>query len=143
MLNASNIACFSLNPYKEYCGALLDYNHTGTGVKLTLEVDPDTWESADLLLLFNLRWDKRNPGTISGTKPVQIAMFLDRELYNKVKGSGDLLMDSTAFVNADPGHPMRATSAWFATEVTEEVELPEALKEKGSVREGFTTHWKD
>jgi hypothetical protein len=52
-------------------------------------------------------------------------------------------MDTTAFVTADPGHPMRATTAWFATDVTEEVELPEALKEKGTLREGFTTHWRE
>jgi len=143
MSNSTNVACFSLNPYKDYCGALLEYTHTGSEVELTVEVDPETWESADLLMLFNMKWDKRNPGTISGTKPVQISMFLDRELYKKLKGSGDLLMDMTAFMTADPAHPMRATTAWFATEVTEEVELPEELKGKGTLREGFTTHWRE
>lgn len=143
MSNATDIACFSLNPYKEYCGKLLEFKHTDNGVKLTVEVDPETWESADLLMLFNLKWDKRHPGTISGTKPVQISMFLDRELYKKLTSSGDLLADKTAFMKADPQHPMRGTASWFATEVTEEVELPDHLKEKGTLREGFTTHWRD
>lgn len=138
-----DIACFSLNPSKEYCGTLLEYTHTGNGIELTVEVDPETWEFADLLMFFNLRWDKRNPGTISGTKPVQISMFLDHELYEKLAGSGELLADKRAFMAADPAHPMRATTAWFATEITEEVELPEELKGKGTLREGFTTHWRD
>ena len=41
--------------------------------------------SHDLLMFFNLGLDKRHPGRISGTKPVQIAMFLDRKLYGKTK----------------------------------------------------------
>jgi hypothetical protein len=143
MSNQPDIACFSLNPYKEYCGTLLEFRHTGSGVELTVEVDQETWESADLLMFFNLNLDKRHPGTISGTKPVQILMFLDRELYKKLKSSGDLLADKTAFMTANPEHPMRGTASWFATEVTEEVELPENLKEKGTLREGFITHWKD
>lgn len=143
MSTQQDTACFSLNPFKEYCGQLLEYSHTEHGVELTIEVDPETWESVDLLMFFNLQWNKRNAGTISGTKPVQISMFLNRDLYTKLKSSGDLLADKTAFMNANSDHPMRATTAWFATEVTEEVELPEALRGKGTLREGFTTHWKD
>lgn len=144
-MNMANpdVACFSLNPYKEYCGTLLAFENTGTGVEMTVEVDPETWESADLLMLFNLAWDKRNPGTISGAKPVQISMFLDRDLYKKLNESGDLLTDKTAFKEAKPDHPMRGTASWFATEVTEEVDLPAELQNLGSVREGFTTHWRD
>lgn len=143
MSTQQDTACFSLNPYSSYCGTLLGYNHTKDGVELTVELDPATWEFADLLMFFHLYWDKRNPGKISGTKPVQISMFLDRELYTKLKNSGELLTDKSAFINANQDHPMRATTAWFATEVTEEVELPEALKGKGTLREGFTTKWKD
>ena len=144
-MNMANpdVACFSLSPYKEYCGTLLEFKHTGTGVEMMVELDQETWESADLLMFFNLNWDKRNPGTISGTKPVQISMFLDRELYKKLKESGDLLTDKTAFKEAKPDHPMRGTQSWFATEVTEEVDLPAELQSMGSVREGFTTHWRD
>jgi hypothetical protein len=68
---------------------------------------------------------------------------LDRKRYKELRSSGDLLTDKSAFIKADSQHHMRSTAAWFATEVTEEVELPEHLKEKGVLREGFTTHWKD
>lgn len=144
MMNMSNpdAACFTLNEYKEYCGTLLEYTNTGSGIELTVEVDTETWEFVDLLMLFNLHWDKRNPGKISGTKPVRISMFLDRDLYEKLKGSGDLLADKDAYMAADLMHPMRSVTAWYATEVTEEVELPEELKNLGTLREGFTTHWR-
>lgn len=138
-----DVVCFSLNPYKEYCGTLLKFKHTGTGVEMTVKLDQETWESADLLMFFNLDWDKRNHGTISGARPVHISMFLDRDLYKKLSESGDLLTDKTAFRNASPDHPMRGTSSWFATEVTEEVDLPAELQKMGSVRQGFTTHWRD
>lgn len=143
MPKEKDIVCFTLNPYKEYCGTLLDFKYTEHDVRLTVELDPETWETADLLMFFNLKWDKRNPGTISGTKPVQISMFLDRQLFQKLKASDELLTDKNAYMKANLEHPMRGTSAWFATEVTEEVELPEELKNKGTLREGFTTHWKD
>jgi hypothetical protein len=143
MSTQPDIACFTLNPYKEYCGTLLKFKHIDNGVVLTVEVNQETWEAADLLILFNLRWDKRHPGKISGTKPVQISMFLDRTLYKKLKSSGELLMDKEAFMMAATEHPMRGTASWFATEVTEEVDLPEELKEMGTLREGFSTHWKD
>lgn len=64
MSNAPDTVCFSLNEYKEYCGTLVEFTHTGSGVELTVEVDTETWESADLLMMFNLHWDKRNPGTV-------------------------------------------------------------------------------
>jgi hypothetical protein len=143
MSTQPEIACFSLNPYKDYCGTLVEFRHSGAGVELVVEVDPETWETVDLLMFFNLGLDKRHPGRISGTKPVQIAMFLDGKLYEKLKSSGELLADKNAFMTASPAHPMRSTVSWFATEVTEEVDLPADLKAKGTVREGFTTVWKN
>ena len=56
---------------------------------------------------------------------------------------GELLADKDAYMSAAADHPMRSTAAWFATEVTEEVDLPEELKELGTLRTGFLTHWKD
>ena len=143
MPTPSDTACFTLNPYKEYCSTLLQYKQTEKGVELVIEVDAETWEAADLLILFNLQWDKRHEGKISGAKPVQISMFLDRALYKSLKSSGELLADKDAYMSAAADHPMRSTAAWFATEVTEEVDLPEELKELGTLRTGFLTHWKD
>lgn len=142
MSSPADTACFNLNPYAEYCGRLLDFNDTGATVELTVEVAPETWEFVDMLMMFNLDWDKRNPGNISGTKSVQISMFLDRDLYKKLKASGELVSDRAVFLAIQKDHPMKSTAVWFATEATEEVHLPEELKEKGTVREGFTTHWK-
>ena len=142
MLSPTDTACFSLNDYKEYCTKFIEYSHADGSIEMTVELDSATWEYADLLMFFNLRWDKRNPGTISGTKPVQISMFLDPKIYNELKESNKLLTDKAAYINAGKDHPMRRTTAWFATEVTEEVELPEELKGKGTLREGFTTNWK-
>lgn len=142
MTPGNDTACFELNEFAEYCGTLLDLKDTGKTLQLTLEVNETTWESVDLLMMFNLAWDKRNAGTISGTKPVQIVMTLDKSLYKTLKESGNLVTDSAAFSALGKGHPMRGTEAWFATEVTEEVDLPEELKSLGSLREGFTTHWK-
>jgi hypothetical protein len=143
MSTQNDIACFSLNPYKDYCGSLLEYQHKDGRIELTVELDTETWEFADNLMFFNLYWDKRNPGRISGTKPVQISMYLDPALYKDLSAAGNLLTDKNAFMAAKSDHPMRTITAWFATEVTEEVELPESLKGKGTLREGFTTHWKD
>lgn len=134
-------ACFNLNEYAQYCGSLIDFKDTGTTLELTLEVDTATWEYVDLLMMFNLTWDKRNAGSISGKKPVQIAMFLDRGIYNKLRGASEL-PDKAAFLNLAKDHPMKSTQTWFGTEVTEEVDLPEELKSKGTLREGFTTHWR-
>lgn len=139
----SDVVCFSLNPHKEYCVKLIEYKDAGNGIEMTVELDPETWEYADLLMFFNLYWDKRHPGKISGMKEVQISMYLDRELYKELKARGELLADKEAYQSATPDHPMRKTTAWFATEVTEEVDLPEELKSMGTLREGFTTHWKD
>lgn len=140
-MSLPDTACFSLNEHKEYCTRLLEYAHADGSIEMTVELDAETWEYADLLQFFNLRWDKRNPGKISGTKPVQISMFLDPKIYNELKASNNLLTDKSAYMNADKSHPMRKTTVWFATEVTEEVDLPEELKNKGTLREGFTTLW--
>lgn len=142
MSDSTNIACFSLNEHKEYCTSLLEYAHADSSIEMTVELDAETWEYADLLQFFNLRWDKRNAGKISGIKPVQISMYLDPKIYNELKASNNLLTDKAAYMNAGKDHPMRKTTAWFATEVTEEVDLPEELKSMGTLREGFTTHWK-
>lgn len=138
----TDTACFYLNEYANYCGSLHEFQDTGTTIELTLEFQPEIWESIDLLMMFNLQWNKRNQGEISGGKPVQIVMHLDKDLYTKLKASEKLITDRGAFVVSDPSHPMRGTSNWFATEVTEEADLPEDMKSMGTVRQGFTTHWK-
>lgn len=135
--------CFSIPAGTVYCATLLEYQQDKDQIWATIEVTPETWEIIDLVMLFNLHWNKRNAGSISGEKAVQIRMVLDKNIYDTLHAQGDLLIDTSSFLAADPSHPMRSAMHWFGIEVTEEVELPEALKDKGTLREGFTTQWKD
>lgn len=122
---------------------LLDFKHENDRIFVRIEASPEVWEIIDLVMLFNLKWDNRNPGSVSGEKPVELVLFLDKDLYDKLKASDCLLTDVEMFLQAENDHPMKSTVNWFVTEVTEEVNLPEYLKEMGSLREGFTTTWKD
>lgn len=135
--------CFTIPAGTEYCAALLEYRHVNNHIRATIEVDPETWQSIDLIELFKLRLDVRNPGRISGTKPVQLEIVLDPKIYEEVNAAGNLLTDKNTFLVSDSKHLMRSALNWFATEVTEEVDLPEGLKDMGTLREGFTTKWKD
>jgi len=143
MTTAGSTILFMLNPYASYPMTLLELEHTNGRVVATVEANPEIWEYVDLLMFFNLRWDVRNEGFVSGTKPVQVKIVLDKELYNSLQSSGQLLADQQAFFNSPLEHPMRKTTSWYALEVTEETDLPDRLKELGSLREGFTTKWKD
>lgn len=143
MNSTPNTICFNIPSGTEYCGALLDFKKVNNQIHAVIEVDPPTWEYIDLLQFFNLRWDARNPGTISGTKRVQLEIVLDPKIYDALTDAGTLLVSKDAFLTSDTNHPMRSVLSWFALEVTEEVDLPEHLKSMGTVREGFTTTWKD
>lgn len=140
---ATDSICFTIPAGTEYCGALLEYQHSGNQIRAVIEVGPETWESIDLIELFKLRLDVRNPGRISGTKSVQLVIVLDPKIYEELNASKALPADQRAFLATDAKHPARSALNWFATEVTEEVDLPESLKSMGSLREGFTTKWKD
>ncbi len=143
MTTASSIILFMLNPFASYQMTLLELLHTDNRLEATVEVSPEVWEYVDLLMFFNLRWDVRNEGSVSGTKAVQIKMVLDKNIYQSLKSSGQLLTDKNAFIESPLEHPMRGTTNWFALEVTEETELPDSLNELGSLREGFSTKWND
>lgn len=122
---------------------LLEYQHKDDQISAKIEVTPAIWESIDLVMLFNLTWDNRNEGSVSGEKPLEITMMFSKGLYKEMKASGTLLTDSSAFLAADKDHPMKSTKNWYITIVTEEVDLPEDMKAMGKLREGFTTKWKD
>lgn len=122
---------------------LLDFQHKDSQLSATIEVTPAVWESIDLIMLFNLTWDNRNEGSVSGATPLRIVMMFSKDLYKEMKASGTLLTDSATFLEADKDHPMKSTKNWYITEVTEEVDLPEDLKTKGTLRQGFTTVWKN
>ncbi len=126
-----------------YDAQLLDYKHERGQVRARIEVSPEVWESVDLVMLFNLKWDNRNPGSVSGDNPVEITLVLSKNLYSELQKTNALLADSVAFLNAPPDHPMKSTTQWYAIEITEGVTLPGELKDKGTLRQGFTTKWKE
>lgn len=121
---------------------LLDFQDKDDQLSARIEVTPAVWESIDMVMLFNLTWNNRNEGSVSGEKPLEIVMMFSKELYNEMKASGTLLTDSATFLDAGKDHPMKSTKNWYITEVTEEVDLPDELKGKGTLRQGFTTSWK-
>ncbi len=106
-------------------------------IEITVDADPATWETIDLAMLFNLRWDVRNDGVISGDTPVQIVLRLDAELVDQLP-DGDPV---EALASLDADHPLRSNTNWYALEVTEAVELPPSLAGTGDLRSGFTTNW--
>ncbi len=140
---SSQNVCFSIPSGATSCGTLLNYEQVKNQLRISIEVDPPTWEMIDLVMLFNLRWDVRKAGSVSGQKPVQIYLALDKILYEELLAKGELLTDKDAFLSAPDNHPMRSNVSWFGLEVTEEVDLPDELKSKGTLREGFTTKWRD
>lgn len=115
----------------------VDATRTDVGVTLTVEADPATWETIDLVMLFNLRWDVRDEGAISGDVPVQIVLRPDGDLVDQLP-VGDVV---EALASLDADHPLRSNTNWYALEVTEAVELPPSLADTGDLRSGFTTRW--
>lgn len=117
---------------------------TEPDVALTLQADPAHWETIDLLQLFQLRWDARHEGVVSGERPVWI----------EIKPASDVDVDPlpddpaglAAFVAAAGGRdeePWRDAQRWYALSVTEAVDLPPELAALGEVRSGFATVWAD
>lgn len=125
-----------------YTVTLLELKHDNGHVAVRIEVTPEVWESIDMIMMFNLTWNNRNQGSVSGDKPVQIVMMLSKELYLELMASGSLITDASTFIEAPKDHPMRKTNQWYAIEVTEEVALPPDMADLGTLREGFTTTWK-
>lgn len=112
-------------------------------VRLTIEVAPPAWETADLLMLFHLDWDARREGSVSGAQPVQIELRLDADAANPddLPQAPETL--AAAISGAADDSPLRAETSWYALAVTEPVDLPPELAGKGNVRSGFTTTWAD
>lgn len=117
---------------------VLDASCVDGAVTLLVEVGQEEWELIDLVMIFNLQWDRRGPGEISGDGIVQILLQLDPSLAARVV-TDDPVGQFAALPVEDE---LRNTTSWYGLEVTEEVALPPALAEKGEVRQGFTTSWR-
>jgi hypothetical protein len=117
---------------------VLDATRVDGAIVLLIEVGQEEWEMIDLVMYFNLRWDVRNPGEISGEGAVQLLMQLDPALAGRLAGD-DVLAELQALPIDDE---LRSTTNWYALEVTEAVPLPPELAAKGEVRQGFTTTWR-
>lgn len=117
---------------------VLDASRVDGAVVLLVEVGQEEWEMIDLVMYFNLQWDRRGPGEISGDGVVRILLQLDPELVDQV--DSDDVYDLLAARPVDDD--LRSTARWYGLEVTEAVPLPPGLADKGEVRQGFTTTWR-
>lgn len=117
---------------------VLDASHVDGAVVLLIEVGQEEWEMIDLVMYFNLQWDRRHPGEIVGDGVVRILLQLDPELVDRLT-SDDVYAVLAALPVEDD---LRSTVNWYGLEVTEAVPLPPDLAAKGEVRQGFTTTWR-
>lgn len=100
MSDQPSFITFKLPVGTEYLTKLLSFKHNDNQIQLLIEVTPDVWESIDLIMLFNLRWDVRNAGSVSGQKPVQIKMYLDTALYTSLLEEEKLIFDEETFLQS-------------------------------------------
>ena len=124
---------------------MLERRRVDGDVYLTVEVGPEEWTMVDMIMLFHLGWDARNPGEIVEGGNVQIELRLSGELDDDDRSVLDGVADTeiaAAVAGLEDEHPLKVTESWYATEVTELVPLPPALAAKGEVRSGFTTVWR-
>lgn len=117
---------------------VLDASRVDGAIVLLIEVGQEEWEMIDLVMYFNLRWDRRNPGEIVGDGVVRILLQLDPDLADRVTGDDVYGLLVALPVEDD----LRSTVNWYGLEVTEKVSLPPELAAKGEVRQGFTTTWR-
>lgn len=112
---------------------------TGADLRLLIEVDAEHWPTVDLVELFHLGLMVRGPGGVSGDGPVQIELRPAPAIVDRL--ADVTLPDDLAGLDEDD--PLLSVMNWYATEVTEEVELPPALSDTGELRQGFTTSWRE
>ena len=117
---------------------VLDASRVDDAVVLLIEVGQEEWQTIDLVMLFNLTWNCRNAGDISGNGTVRILMQLNPKLADRISTDDVMAELSTASIDDE----LRSTTSWYGLEVTEAVPLPPALAAKGEVRQGFTTTWR-
>jgi hypothetical protein len=125
-----------------YEAELIQFTLKDESIFIVVDISPEVWEYVDMNMFFNLTWNNRGPGEVSGSKPVQLGMYLGKDVYKELVNYGNLLTDAESFLAAPPEHPMKGTKNWYVTQVTEEVDLPPELQDKGSLRSGFITDWK-
>ena len=72
---------FYLPSGSSYAVEVLSFEHLNEELTTTIEVNPEMWETIDMVMLFNLTWQNRNEGSVSGEKAVQIEMVFGKEVY--------------------------------------------------------------
>jgi hypothetical protein len=139
-VTAATAIDFQLNEFATVSTQALALRRAGDTVELTVAVEPEQWETIDLLELFHLGLAHRHEGSVSGAQPVQIELRLDPAV---AAGLAELPADPEAVTAAPAGSPLRDNTSWYALAVTEAVDLPPGMTELGEVRSGFATAWAD
>ena len=111
-------------------------------IEATFELDPDTWQTVDVLYLLGLEPGARLPGRVSGEQPVQLVVRLAADVASDVADRSDLAGLVAETAATAPEHPLVCTTSWRTLRVTERDDLASELAIPGAtVRRGFSTIW--
>jgi len=114
--------------------------------EITLEVTAETARTIQQREWFHLfrGMQSGNPAW-EPDRPVRIRAALRAELARQAAASGgdaESVLDALlAPANAEGTLPLRRTECWLALEMSQTVDLPDALKESGSLKIGLRTEW--
>ncbi len=118
--------------------------------EMTFEVNAETAHGMLQQEWFHLfRGMRSGSPSFQADQPVQFKAALRAELANRVADAGgdaetvmDLLLPQASNGNvAAIASSFRCTECWLALEATQTSELPDALKDTGTLRIGFRTAW--
>lgn len=141
-MRAQQVIEFHINDVVGFPARVTAVVRRGPTVQATIELAAPDWERVDALMLFHLDDDQRNPGSVSGTQPVELVIVLNPMTTDELDGvPDDSLVD--ALVNTPADSPLRIPQNWYAIEVTEQVDLPPGAPEGTELRSGFTLAWAD
>ncbi len=118
--------------------------------EMTFEVSGETASSILRQEWFHLfRGMRSGSPSFQADQPVRFRAALRSELANRVADAGGdaetvldlLLSQSRQENNIAPASSFRCTECWLALEATQTPELPDALKDAGTLRIGLRTAW--
>ena len=119
-------------------------------VRMSMLVDYETYKEIYVNELFNLYREsigKNFKEEFDKNNVIEIELVLDPS-YNEIL-EGAVKFDSESIIqfllkkSVDENNIFLSTDSWYVLNVKQEEELPDELKELGSLKVGFDTRWKE